>query len=159
MEKDLLQEYTARISQASRGDLVVIIYELILHDLKKAREHLETKRYVEYEKKLTHASKCVNELMGILDYQYDLSKQLMSMYIYIGQQIVKGKTTKNSEHFSIVEYMIESLKIAYEKISMQESKDPVMQNTQQIYAGLTYGVGTLNEVSVSNNEINRGFRV
>lgn len=33
-----------------------------------------------------------------------------------------------------------------------------MQNTQQVYAGLTYGRGTLNEVFMNPNEYARGFK-
>ena len=33
-----------------------------------------------------------------------------------------------------------------------------MSNTQQVYAGLTYGRGSLNEMYVDPNQASRGFR-
>ena len=38
---------------------------------------------------------------------------------------------------------------SFEQVAKQDTSGAVMANTQQIYAGLTYGKGTLNEVSMS----------
>lgn len=41
MEKTKLQEYTFRVTQASRSELIVIMYDVILTDTQTAREALE----------------------------------------------------------------------------------------------------------------------
>ena len=45
---------------------------------------------------------------------------------------------------------------SFEKLSEQDDSGPVMSNAQSVYAGLTYGKGTLNE-STSSLSDNRGY--
>jgi flagellar protein FliS len=50
------------------------------------------------------------------------------------------------------------LKKGFVEVAKQDTRGPVMENTQQVYAGLTYGRNALNEVLVNANESSRGFR-
>ena len=52
--------------------------------------------------------------------------------------------------------LLGSLKESFEKLAAQDESGPAMSNTQSVYAGLTYGKGTLNESMSSDN---RGFTV
>ena len=54
--------------------------------------------------------------------------------------------------------MIQELKESYEQVSSQDTSAPIMQNTQTVYAGLTYGKTSLN-VDLSDQGTHRGFRV
>lgn len=36
---------------------------------------------------------------------------------------------------------------SFEQVAKEDHSGPVMEHSQQLYAGLTYGKGTLNEVS------------
>ena len=47
---------------------------------------------------------------------------------------------------------------SFEKIAQEDTSETVMKNSQQVYAGLTYGKGTLNEVFMNPNEASRGFK-
>ena len=38
MKKELIQEFSMRVTQASRSELIVIMYEIILSDLESAKE-------------------------------------------------------------------------------------------------------------------------
>ena len=67
MEKDKLQEFTRRVTQASRTELIVIMYDVILADTAAAREALNQKDTDNYERELKHAGRFVHELMGALD--------------------------------------------------------------------------------------------
>ena len=44
LNKNKLQEYTARISRASKTELVVITFELIIKKLEEAIENFENKK-------------------------------------------------------------------------------------------------------------------
>ena len=54
--------------------------------------------------------------------------------------------------------MLIELKESYEKIASQDTSSPVMENTQMVYAGLTYGKNSLN-IDLSDQGIDRGFRI
>ena len=45
---------------------------------------------------------------------------------------------------------------AFEEVAKHDTSKSVVQNSQQVYAGLTYGKGTLNEVFM-DNEAARGL--
>ena len=53
--------------------------------------------------------------------------------------------------------MIAGLKTAFEKVAESDDSAPLMENTQSVFAGLTYGKGSLNETDLDPNAANRGF--
>ena len=55
--------------------------------------------------------------------------------------------------FSIFQH----LKDGYEGIVSQDDSNPVMENVQKIYAGLTYGKSSLYEISVDVKDGKRGI--
>jgi flagellar protein FliS len=56
------------------------------------------------------------------------------------------------------EEVLQILMKGFEGIVKEDKSGPVMQNTGQIYAGLTYGRGVLNETYVDPNQFSRGFK-
>lgn len=157
MKKELIQEYSMRVTQASRSELVVIMYEVILKDIEHAKEVLPLLDEETYEKELTHAGRFLNELMGALDYHYSISYRLMSLYIYLNRRLTEAKFQKSAEILDELTELIEGLRTSYEGVSRQDTSGPMMRNTEQVYAGLTYGRGTLNETRINGNEVKRGF--
>lgn len=157
MERDKIQEFTLRVTQASKTELVVILYDLILSDIKEANRYFGEEDLSSFVHELKHASKCVNELMATLDYKISLSHELLSLYSYVNKTIIAAQMKKDPSLLSSVVSVIEKLKVAFEEISKKDISGPVMENTHQVYAGLTYGKGTLNE-SLSTYDQNRGFK-
>lgn len=158
MEKDLIKAYTVRISQASRTELVVITYEIILSDIASAKKYFETKEMDSYTHELKHAQRFLNELMATLDYRYELSYRLMSLYIFINKSIITAIYQKKTDTLSEAEAILKILMESFKGITKEDKSGPVMQNTQQLYAGLTYGRGVLNETCLNPNEQSRGFK-
>lgn len=158
MTKELIQAYTARITQASKTELVVITYEIILSDIKEAQTAFENGDNSQYSKVLKHASIVINELMRSLDYQHEISYNLMSLYIYVSKCVIEANYQKNAELLENAAIVIRTLRKGFEEICSHDLSGPVMQNVQQLYAGFTYGKGTLNEVYIDPQERNRGFK-
>lgn len=157
MTKEQIQAYTLRVSQASPCELVVIMYDIILDDIKNAREAKTAGDEKQYQADLTHAGKFVNELMDALDFSQAVSFRLMSLYIYVNKMLVKARISKKWDSLQDVELVIEKLRAGFDGIKDQDTTGPVMQNVQQVYAGLTYGRGTLNETYLNAQDYNRGF--
>ncbi len=157
MKKELIQEFSMRVTQASRSELIVIMYEIILSDIQSAKEAYAENDIATYEKELAHAGRFVNELMGALDYSVGLSYHLMSLYIYASSELTAAKVRRQPELLDSVTEVFEKLLVGYKKVSEEDVSGPVMKNTQQVYAGLTYGKGTLNEMYVNLDEGKRGF--
>ena len=53
MEKEKLQEFAVRVSQANRSELVVIIYEAALASIAEGKKQLEAGKSPRPERKLT----------------------------------------------------------------------------------------------------------
>ena len=47
---------------------------------------------------------------------------------------------------------------SFAEIAKQDKSAPIMQNSQKVYAGLTYGKNSLNEVFFDKNQASRGFK-
>lgn len=158
MESKKLQMYTARVTQANRSELVVITYDLILDSINCAKQAFQEKNNLEYEKELKRVQKLLNELMGSLDYQYPIARDLMQLYTYSNRNVVEAQFQKEPKKLDLVCSVIEKLKAGFEGVAKEDKSDAVMQNTQKLYAGLTYGKHSLEEVSLNANEATRGFR-
>lgn len=157
MTREQIQTYTLRVSQASPCELVVIMYDIILDDVKNAKEAKSAGNEKQYQEDLAHAIRFVNELMGALDFSQPISFRLMSLYIYVNKMLVKARITKRPDSLEDVELVVEKLRAGFDGIKEQDTTGPVMQNVQQVYAGLTYGKGTLNETYLNSQDYNRGF--
>lgn len=158
MNNEELQVYTARITQANRSELVVIVYEIILSDLASAKKSYGEGNLTAFEKDLKHAQKSISELMRALDFKYKLSLDLMQLYMYSNKRIITALLKKKPDTLDSVEKVIRSLLIGFEGVTKEDQSGPVMQNTQQLYAGLTYGKGTLNETFIDPKDQFRGFK-
>ncbi len=158
MTKERLQEYTLRISQASDCEMVIIMYDVILDDVACAKKAFESGDMKEYHTELRHASKFINELMKSLDFSVKMSHNFMSLYIYSLRQITRADVAEKPSALEGVTDVFEKLKGGFVGIRGTVDRAPVMKNVQQVYAGLTYGKGCLNESYVSVSDYNRGFK-
>ena len=166
MKKERIQEFATRVTQGSKTDLIVIMYDIILEDIAEARriiaEEPQKKSFgtpvrEAYRKELLHAARFVSELMGALDYRYRLSYELRSLYVYAHKCLTEAAFSGETKKLSDVEDMMTGLKSAFVKVAKEDTSGPVMQNSQKLTAGLTYGKGRLNEICVDPNETKRGF--
>ncbi|WFR57547.1 flagellar protein FliS [Anaerocolumna sp. AGMB13025] len=154
----MMKAFAARVTQASRTELVVIMYEVILTDIDCAKTCYNKEDTVKFEQELKHAQRFLNELMATLNYRYELSYQLMSLYIFINKSLVTAVFQKNADILEEAEAVLKVLLEGFKGTVKEDLSGPVMQNTQQLYAGLTYGRGVLNETYLNANEQSRGYK-
>ena len=157
MKKEQIQEYTRKVAEASRSGLVVITYDIIMSELQNAREYEENREEAQMVKSLKSAQRFVTNLMGSLDYHYAISLELLSLYRYVNQVLVTSIVKKNTEGLSGAEDVLQKLREAFDGVSKQDHSGAVMQNTQRVVAGLTYGRGQLTETCLGNGAENRGI--
>ena len=84
------------------------------------------------------------------------------VYLRAGQKdkagLLLADVKNRMEHLDHVVSIVSKLKEAYVELSKQDESAPVMQNSQTIYAGLTYGRGELTE-NMADQSSNRGYLV
>lgn len=156
MKKESMQAYSKRITQANRTELVVITYEIIIEHIKNAQISFGNQE--EFSNDLDQAQAFLKELIVSLDFEHQISYNLMSLYIFINKQLIEAKLKKSCEMLPRVQGMLESLLSSFREVSKQDNSAPLMQNTQKVYAGLTYGRDDVNEMSLASDDRNRGFK-
>lgn len=158
MEKERLQEYATRVTQANRSELVVIIYEAILASIEEGKKYLADKEVETARKEIARARGMITELMGSLDMQYSISHYLRQLYIFAYRELCHGIANRDPEQFDHASRIFEQLLPSFQEVAKQDDSEAVMQNAQTIYAGLTYGRGTLNEtIGTAVDVKKRGF--
>lgn len=157
MKQEKLNAYSTRITQANKSELVVISYEIIIDSFLSAKEAFADKDWISYEKDLKRVQKLFNELIGTLDFSFEISGQLMEVYRFCSKTTVEALFQRKIDKLDHLISVIDKIKIAFEEVAKQDNSGSLMKNTQTLYAGLTYGKGSLNEVLMNQNETERGF--
>lgn len=157
MEKERLQEFAARVSQANRSELVVVIYEAALASIEEGKSCLENDDITAARKEIDRARGMVDELLHSLDLKYQISHYLRQLYIYTYRELCQGIALRDTGRLDHASDVLKGLLPSFREVAKQDESGPVMENTQQIYAGLTYGRDSLDETIAVGVNYNRGF--
>lgn len=156
MTREMKQIFTRRITQANSTQLVVILYDMILTYLKDAADAHDIGCEEEFKKDMQCARNCIAELRNSLNFSYDLSRTLFSIYAFADREIANNMSGVKTEHMTEIMQMFTKLREAYYTVSKGDTTQPLMENAQDVYAGFTYGRSDVNE-SLLYNSAGRGF--
>lgn len=158
MDKEKKQEFTVRITNANRSELVVILYDMILTYLEEGKAYLKKGNKEQFCEELKKAQNCVKELISALDKQYEIASELARLYLYVNRTLAKVMIKPEEELMVSAENVIKGLRESFVQVAKQDDSSVLMGNAQEIYAGLTYGKNSLNE-NLSDEGASRGFFV
>jgi len=157
MKDTLKQEFTRRISVANSTDLIVVLYDMVLAYSDDAEEALNLGNDNEYYASISRMRNCINELMCSLHMEYDLAAALLSLYRYCIRKLSAAGIRKNMEAIDEIRAVIKPLRDSYAELAKTNTSGAVMENSETVIAGLTYGRNAVNENLVGNT--NRGMLV
>ena len=158
MTRELKQEFTLRITQANKTQLITILYEMALLYVDEAEEALSAGDRSELKNAVRRIQGCMCELMDSLHMEYEVARNLLQLYLYINREVAKAALHSDTECLEHVRPVLDKLLSAYKQIEGQDASGPVMGNAQTVYAGLTYGRNDLME-NAADPAANRGFCV
>lgn len=156
MTSEKKQEYTLKITNANKSQLVVIIYDMALDYLCEGKSALEKKDKKEFYKAIESTQKCIDSLIFGLDFDYEISKNLWHLYFYVNKKLTEAIKEKSMDNIAEAEKILQRLRGSFEEISKLDNSKPMMANTQSVVAGMTYGKNSLSE-NLQNNGNNRGY--
>lgn len=156
MTKENKQIFTRRITQANRTQLVVIVYEMLLVYLEDAVNAYNNDDKEEFKQNLRMARECIGQMRTSLNFKYDLSKNLFAIYNFADRELAKNIYGTKTDNIDVLKVIFNKLRDAFYKISEQDTSESLMDNIQDVYAGLTYGRSDLNE-SLVNYDAKRGY--
>lgn len=134
-----------------------MIYEAAIASMKEGKKALCDQKIEEARKELERARGMLDELMRSLDMQYSISHYLRQLYIFAYRELCQSVALRQPERVDHAMDILEQLLPSFKEVAKQDDREAVMQNVQSIYAGLTYGPGSLNETTAMGNGTNRGF--
>ena len=158
MENSLKQDFTRRLSQCNSGGMIVIIYEICFAYMEDARQAHAKGRHDEMKAAIRKAQNVLDELIGSLNFAYEMSNNLYSLYMFCKNELARVLYENRLEGLEEAEKIMRRLYHSFAEAAKSDTSAPIMSNTQQIYAGMTYGRNQLNENDM-NYDNQRGFFV
>jgi len=156
MTQEKKQELTLKITQANKTQLITILYEMVIEYLNDAIDEIGIGKKADADKSLGYAQNCIDELLRSLDLNYELARNLHTLYIFFKKELMMAGISYSSNKIWRVEQNFKLLKDAYRELERYDTSAPMMMNTQKVYAGLTYGKYCLNE-GMAMASANRGY--
>ncbi|MBQ7464579.1 MAG: flagellar protein FliS [Lachnospiraceae bacterium] len=138
MTPELKQEYTRRITSANRTGIIVITYEIALGYLSDSREAAKKGNTADCRIQLRNASRCIEQLLSVLNFDYALSVYLMRIYNYVLECIRKVSYSMDVSGLDEPEKILKKLKSSFEEVAKTDNSAPVMSGADEVYDGLTY---------------------
>ncbi len=158
MTSEKKQEYTLKITNASPTGIIVILYDLAIDYIKEAGDCFEKGDHEGAKTQCTNAGRVLGDLISSLDFTYGISFPLYRIYEYISRIVSMAVIKNDKSALTDAVRLLSSLRESFDELSAKDNSGPAMSNAQTVYAGLTYGKGTLNE-STSLSPDNRGYTV
>lgn len=156
MDREAIKTYSYRISQATRSELVVIVYDIIRDYLKDA---VSTSDNAVFKEKLHMAMRGIDQLITGLDMQYELSGNLYVLYNYMKRTLIGAQVSYDKNVVNSIYDMLGQLRQSFYEVSRQDHSAPLMKNTEKVYSGLTYSKYGAGNETASDTLINRGYMV
>ena len=156
MTPEKKQEFTLKISEANKTQMITIIYEMVMYYLDEAIESIGVGKKDDAVKSIMRAQNCIDELINSLNMDYELAKNLYQIYIFSKKELTVACATFSINRIWRVLKNFKNLHGAYEELEKEDTSGKLMGNTQKVYAGLTYGKHSLNE-DVTAMSYNRGL--
>ena len=157
MENSLKQEFARRLSQCNNGELIVIMYDIVFAYMDEAKAAHEAGCYEEYKEAVKRSQGAIDRLIGALNFKFDIAKDLHKLYVYSKNCLAKAIYQNRIDGIEEAEKILKRLYASFQEAAKSDTSGPLMRNTQQVYAGMTYGRTSLNESCMEDNH--RGFFV
>ena len=122
MEKERLQEYAARVTQANRSELVVIIYEATLASIEEGKNYLKQGEIEAARHEIERARSMITELMGSLDLQYEISHYLRQLYVFAYRELCQGIANRDPEQLNHATDIFEALLPSFKEVAKQDDR-------------------------------------
>ncbi len=158
MTDEQKQQFTRKITNANKTEMIVILYEMVLTYAEDAKKALEKQDMETFHIEIQRAKACVKELQNSINFDNKLAMNYFELYLFLRRELSKADVAGNKTALDNVCNIVEEMRETYQKLSKADTSRPVMENAQAVYAGLTYGKNSLNE-SLASQDIDRGFRV
>jgi len=99
------------IKTANRGQILIMLYETAIRNVKKASECIEKKDITGKGKAILKTHDIINELMNTLDFEVggQIARDLERLYNFMAEQLIKANVENKKEPLQQVQKLMETL--------------------------------------------------
>lgn len=101
------------VMTASPGELIVMLYDALIKNIKLAQMYIETRDIERTSNHLKKAQAIVDALIQALDFDYEISNDLYKLYDFLLDALVKSNTTKDGALLPDVLDIVKQLRDAW----------------------------------------------
>lgn len=156
MTQEKKQEFTRRLSCCNRGEMIVIMYDILFTYLEDGIEAKEADDYQEFKRNTGLAQQVLCRLMDDLDFTYGIAGSLFAEYQFVNRLLSLAVCKNTSQNLQDAKRVLKNLYDAFVEAARQDNSEPLMGHAQQVVAGMTYHKGSLTE-TLQGSEGSRGF--
>ena len=158
MTKEKIKDFTYRVTTANKTELIVILYDIAESYIEDAISDIEKADYKGCREEIGHVRSTIRELMNSVDTSQEIGQNLLKLYIFCSEQLTKAFIDYDKNALYHVLSVIKKLREAYDKVSVIDKSEPVMQNAEKVYNGFSYNKNMMTE-NLAEGNFNRGFLV
>ena len=132
MDKDRITSYReTQIKTASKGKLVVFLYDGLIRFLDIALESFPLKKYDVVNNNILKSQDIISELIMSLNLDAgDMSNKLLSIYSFFNTKLIEGNVQKDPEPVKFVRDMVSELRDAWNEVA-KKSGTPDMNDMKR----------------------------
>ncbi|MCR5666086.1 MAG: flagellar protein FliS [Eubacterium sp.] len=157
MKTQLKQQFARRITQANKTQLIELVYDICFAYMEEAKDAKEADRHDAFKDAVRGAAQAVQQLKAALNFEHAISAELYRLYQYAQESLSRSMYRYDLSGINEATVALSPLKEAFAQLAGEDTSAAMMRNTQQVYAGMTYGKNDISENLVG--DMNRGFLV
>ena len=159
MTQEQKQEFTRRISQENHSGLILVLCDIFHTYGMDAMAAYEAENMTEYLQTIGQARRTMQELIDCFSREDALGKDVITIFRFIYGKLVRSEIRRQPDELDRCIRIVDQLRVGFVHLHEIDTEGAVMRNVHQVYAGLTYGKGTLNESIQGVDYGTRGYQV
>lgn len=152
MTAEEMNIYKMRITQSGVAELTIIMLEMEMQWIDEAVAAFEQNNMDEYEDYVRKAQSTQVELMNVLNMENAVAVDMYSVFVFINKLLIQSKIKKQPQELIRCRAMLEKFHRSFQAIADTDTAGPVMEQSEKVYAGLTYGTHGLVENSMGGHD-------
>lgn len=117
------------VETLSPGKLLLMLYEGAIKNVRLGKEGIKENDYSKAHNHIIKAQDIVTELMVTLNMEYDIAKQLYSIYDYLYRRLVEANVKKDASLLDEVEGFLTELRDTWQEVVRKQSME-MMNNSR-----------------------------
>lgn len=148
MTEEQMNIYKMRISQAGIVEFTLIMLEMEMQWMAEALEAHQLQDTDMFLGCVERAQAVQVELMNVLNLDNEIATDVYAVFAFVNRHLIQAKRKQEPLDIKRCKDMLEKYYVGFKEIAATDKGGPVMEQSEKVYAGLTYGAGGLIENSM-----------